>query len=141
MFNASDALEFRVTDKNLRRPDGPSVLVVEDHALIALDLEAILLDLGAAEVVVANSVDKALQLVATHVFDAALVDIRIDRGTSLDVAVALRDKGVPFAFASGYAIKEAFPAEFQTHLMIEKPYAERDVSAVWRALTSAGSTR
>jgi CheY-like chemotaxis protein len=141
MFNVSDALEFHMTDENRCRSQGPSVLVVEDHALIALDLEAMLLDLGAARVLIANTADHALKLVATQVFDAALVDIRINSSTSLAVAGALRDKGIPFAFSSGYAKIDSIPAEFQTRPLIEKPYAEHDVSTVWRALIGTSATR
>ena len=140
MFNASDALEFHVTGENLSGSQGLSVLVVEDHALIALDLEAMLLDFGAARVLVANSVDQALRLVATSGVDAAILDIRIDNGTSLKVAAALHDKGIPFAFASGYGKMDIIPDEFHTRLLIEKPYTESDVRTIWRALTSTSGT-
>ena len=134
MTDFSDALEFRVADIDLQPAAGLSILVVEDHVLIALDLETMLLDLGAGQVTIANSVDQALQLIAMTDFDAALLDVRVGGTTNIPIATALRDKGVPFAFATGYDTKNAIPEEFQDCSLIAKPYQEQDVGDVIRAL-------
>ncbi len=139
-MNIPDALELRVIDSKLPQPAGLSVLVVEEHALIALDLETMLLDLGAGQVTIANSVEHALHLVATQTFDAAFLDVWLGEKISIPVAVALRDKGVPFAIATGYDTAIDIPAEFRTGPHISKPYKVQDVSGVWKALVDAGGS-
>ncbi len=126
-----------MTDTKLPQPAGLSVLVVEDHALIALDLETILLDLGAGQVTIANTVDSALHLIATRKFDAAFLDVRLGEDSSIPVAVSLRDKGVPFVIATGYNAATELPAEFRTRPHIAKPYKEHDIADVWKILADA----
>jgi CheY-like chemotaxis protein len=125
---------LRVTDTILPQPAGLSVLIVEDHALIALDLETILLDLGAGPVTIANSVEQALHLVATRKFDAAFLDVRIGEDSSIPVAVSLRDKGVPFVIATGYDAATELPAEFRTRPHIAKPFKGHDIANAWKML-------
>jgi CheY-like chemotaxis protein len=123
-----------VTDPKFPQSAGLSVLVVEDHALIGLDLENILLELGAGEVAIANSVEQALHLVATRKFDAAFLDVRMGESSSIPVAISLRDKRVPFVIATGYDTTTELPAEFQTRPHIAKPFNENDVANVWNIL-------
>ena len=122
-----------------KRPQlaGLSVLVLEDHALIALDLESMLLDLGAGQVTNANTTERALHLVATRKFDAAFLDVQLGEHTSIPAAVALRDKGVPFAITIGYDTATDIPAEFQTGPHIAKPYTAQDIADVWKLLVGA----
>ena len=123
-----------MNDQKRPQPAGLSVLVVEDHALIALDLEAMLLDLGAGQVTIATTVNQALHLVATRTFDAAILDVRLGENTSFDVAVALRDKRIPYAIATGYDTATDIPAEFRTGPHIAKPYNAQDIADVWKIL-------
>ena len=64
------------------------VLIVEDEALIAMDLEAILQDAG-YRVLVANSVPAALEMVSHQETDVAILDINLGRSTTFDLADAL----------------------------------------------------
>jgi CheY-like chemotaxis protein len=123
-----------VTDTKLPQPAGMSVLVVEDHALIALDLEGILLDLGAGQVTIATTVDRALHLIATRKFDAAFLDVRLGEDSSIPVAASLRDNGVPFVTATGYDATTELPEEFRTRPHIAKPFKEHDIADVWKIL-------
>lgn len=119
-----------------------SLLVVEDHVLIALDLENMLLDLGATQVSVAYSVDQALQLIATTAFDGALLDVRLGGAASLPVAIALRDAGIPFAFATGYNAAGMIPEEFRTQPVIPKPFQQQtllQVLGMWGCLADGTS--
>ena len=107
-----------------------SLLVVEDHVLIALDLENMLLELGVTQVSVANTIEQALQLIATTSFDGALLDVRLGAAASLPVAIALRDAGVPFAFATGYNAAGMIPEEFRTLPLIAKPFQQHELIQV-----------
>lgn len=80
----------------------PRVLVVEDEALILLDVEQTLLEAGVETVLTAATVNDALQMIEGAPLDAAILDLHLGRdGWSYDVARRLQEKGVPFVFSSG----------------------------------------
>jgi CheY-like chemotaxis protein len=140
MTNVPTAQEFQGMVTNLRPAMGLSVLVVEDQALIALDLETMLLDLGAGHVTIATTVNQALQLVETQTFDIAFLDVRLGEYTSLPVAIAIRDKGIPFAITTGYDTAMDLSSEFQTGPHIAKPYNAQDIADVWIILVGVVHT-
>ena len=99
-----------------------SVLVVEDQMLIAMDLEAMLVEEGVSEVLVANSARQALNQVRTRKLDFAVLDINLGHETSIPVAEELHRRGVPFIFASGYGDTPLIPATLGPVTVISKPY-------------------
>lgn len=106
------------------------ILVVEDEALIALELEFLLDDLGHVTVGIAsNSVD-AIALGRSTAPDVALVDIHlIDGPTGVDVARALSAEArttVVFMTANAKRIPDDFAGAFG---VIAKPYSERVVAS------------
>jgi CheY-like chemotaxis protein len=80
------------------------VLVVEDDYVIALDLATALLELGVQVIGPVSTTDEALQLVRerSEELDAAILDINLGSHTVYPVADALRERAVPFVFATGY---------------------------------------
>ena len=90
-------------DMQAKRPlDGLCILVVEDEAAVALMLEDVLIERGAAVVGPAADAASALKLITAERVDCAIVDYGLVGGTSLPVIEALSARGVPFLFASGY---------------------------------------
>jgi CheY-like chemotaxis protein len=81
---------------------GLRVLLVEDDALIALDLEASLREFGCEVAFAAPSVEDALAALRAGRPDAALLDLRLRDRRATPVAAALAAAGVPFAVVSGY---------------------------------------
>ncbi|MGF1551555.1 MAG: response regulator [Paracoccaceae bacterium] len=81
------------------------ILIVEDEALLARDLEAGAEDRGHTVAGPASSVAAALPLV-TEGLDAAVLDINLREGRSFPVARACLALGVPFVFLTGYAAME-----------------------------------
>jgi CheY-like chemotaxis protein len=82
---------------------GRSVLVVEDEAMIALMLEDMLADMGCAVVGPADGLVQALALVAgPGSIDVALLDVNLAGKPVFEVADALRERGVPMVFSTGY---------------------------------------
>ncbi|WP_395646772.1 PAS domain S-box protein [Terricaulis sp.] len=113
---------------------GKRILVVEDEPLIGMVLVDYLEEAGCKVIGPAQSLEKAKQLVASEAFDAALVDGNLAGRAVDDVAVGLTQKGVPFAFVTGYG-REALPAAFQDGIIVEKPFTqEQVVSALERLL-------
>lgn len=77
------------------------VLLLEDEALILWDLEEEVLAAG-MQAITANSVDRALDLIARQVPDAAVLDVNLGAGTTCEpVADRLSELGVPFLLHSG----------------------------------------
>ncbi len=118
---------------------GQTLLVVEDQLIIALDLEMVLRQHGAADVHVFGTADEALQLITQAPPDAAVLDINLGSSTSFPVARELMRLGVPFIFASGYGKEADLPAEFQAIPLIGKPYSATAISHALATLTATAA--
>lgn len=78
------------------------VLIIEDEALVAMEIETMLVIAGHAAVGQADDLESALAALEAQTPDLALVDMQLARGCSgLDVAAALKARGVPVMFATG----------------------------------------
>ena len=82
--------------------DGPRILVIEDEPLIAQMIEEMLQEAGYRVSGVAHTMAKARQEFVNLNFDAVLFDLHIDGRYRPETADFLLDKGVPFAFVTGY---------------------------------------
>jgi DNA-binding response OmpR family regulator len=80
----------------------PLILVVEDEALIAMDLERTLRLNGHRVLGPAMTVAAALRLLDGEAPDVALLDVNLRGEMVTPVAEALRARGVPFVLASAY---------------------------------------
>lgn len=112
---------------------GRRVLVVEDESLVAMLLETILEDMGCEPVGPAATVEEGLQLAAAEQVDAALLDVNVAGRQVFPVAEALRERGVPFVFSTGYG-EGGLPDEWRGHPTLQKPFTE---AAVRDALVAA----
>ncbi|MBW8637107.1 response regulator [Hoeflea sp. WL0058] len=90
------------------------VLIVEDEALIAMDIEMMIEDLGHGVAATANSVAAALEAIDRHLPSLAVVDLNLGGESSEPVIASLGAKGVPIIVASGYS-------DFETPEGIEAP--------------------
>jgi CheY-like chemotaxis protein len=106
---------------------GKRILIVEDEAVIALGLEGEVGALG-GEIVRADSVDSALDIIASTELDGATVDLRLRDGQrNFLVADALAARQVPFVFATGMGHREA-PARHAAVPWLQKPFSPAAVS-------------
>ena len=103
------------------------VLIIEDDALLAMDLEIALRSFGAEIVARVGDLDEAHDRVAKGDFDVAVVDINLRGRDTFSVADVLRKKQIPFVFATGYG-KEMIPARFADVTLWEKPFSELKVA-------------
>ncbi|MCT8990578.1 response regulator [Chelativorans sp. SCAU2101] len=107
---------------------GIRVLVVEDEALVAMDLEMILEDLGCAVVGPVMRLDRAEALVKADVeADAAILDVNVGGLQVFPLAALLAERGVPIVFATGYD-SSGMPAEWNGRPTLQKPYTVEDVA-------------
>src|SRR6476660_2527194 len=91
-------------------PTQNRVLLVEDEAMIAMLLEAMLVDFGCTVAATAGQFDEALALARTAGFDFAIVDVNLRGVEAYPVARALRERDTPFAFVTGYGSAGTDPA-------------------------------
>ncbi|GJE12533.1 MULTISPECIES: response regulator [Methylobacterium] len=106
------------------------ILVVEDEALIALELECLLDDLGHVTVGVAGNAAEAIAMAKTTAPDVALVDIHlVDGPTGIEVARVLSaDRRTTVVFMTANA--KRIPPDFAGAIgVIAKPYSERVVAS------------
>jgi CheY-like chemotaxis protein len=113
---------------------GLKILVLEDEFLIAMDVEQLCRDHGAEDVEIMRSLDGRLAAGADVAFDAAIVDLMLGGVSTLDFAARLRDRNLPFVFASGYSDFEEISRAFPGVALIGKPYSGDElVTALARA--------
>jgi len=112
---------------------GRRVLVVEDDYLLAKRIVGEFAKLGVATIGPANTVERALELVehGDHL-DGAVLDIKLRDDMVFPVAEALRARGVPFVFATGYD-QQAIPDRYSDVAHQHKPI---DAARALRALFS-----
>lgn len=110
-----------MTDQTPKR-----VLIVEDEVLLAMYLEDLLTGLGHEVVGPATRIDAAIKLARESYIDFAILDINVAGTKSFPVADILRQRGIPFAFASGYGT-EGFPDGYRDEPALRKPYAQEDL--------------
>ncbi|MDG4883754.1 response regulator [Mesorhizobium sp. WSM4884] len=107
--------------------DGLRILVLEDEFLIAMDVEQLCRDQGAADVTIVRDLAETDLRDGLSSFDAAIVDLMLGGVSTLDFAGRLRGAGVPFIFASGYADPEEIGGSFPEIRLVTKPYSGDDL--------------
>ncbi|WP_066774664.1 HWE histidine kinase domain-containing protein [Croceicoccus mobilis] len=115
--------------------EGKHVLLVEDSALIALDAEDKLRELGAAEVSLAASNGAAARALDGGDIEFAMLDFNLGRENSTPTAEKLARMGIPFVFASGYGGDDTIPEQFADVPVILKPYAVQQIAQALAKLT------
>jgi DNA-binding response OmpR family regulator len=111
-------------------------LLVEDDALIAMELEERLGEMGYAVLGPAASVAAAEQLIAAEKPDAALLDANLDGHSSVPLGAQLAAMGVPVAFCTGYDHIKGLPPELASAIVLTKPLSDADLKAGLAKLTS-----
>lgn len=82
----------------------PRVILVEDESLVALMMEDLLSELGCEVVASFGVLKEAMDWLddAVGCLDGALLDVNLGGEMVFPLAAALREKQVPFVFATGY---------------------------------------
>jgi len=106
---------------------GRRILIVEDEFLIVMMLEDMLVELGCVVAATAASPAQAFEFIANVPFDAAILDVNLDGTDSFEIAGALRERRIPFLFATGYGGSRA-PPEFAGYQFIQKPYRMEELA-------------
>jgi CheY-like chemotaxis protein len=121
-----------VADRTARR-----ILIVEDEFLLALHLEDLLTDLGHQVIGVATRLAEALEFSRDAEIDFAVLDINLAGAQSFPVADVLRQRNIPFVFASGYG-SDGLVDGYLRETVLRKPYESQELA---QAVASAPLNR
>ncbi len=101
---------------------GLQVLIVEDEALVAIDLQFAFEDAGAEVLGPAMSLSDALAVAeqAAHI-DCALLDVDLAGHDVYPVAHVLQRRGIPFIFHTGHGSRRRHAEMFPGALTCLKP--------------------
>lgn len=102
------------------------ILLVEDEALIALDIETILEGAGYGRIITANTVAGALRKIGEQGFDAALLDLNLGSETTIAVADELVRRDIPFLLVTGRDAAQ-LPDELRHRPIVRKPYGTGEI--------------
>ncbi|MGV4791774.1 response regulator [Rhizobium sp. F40D2] len=113
---------------------GYRVLVVEDEFMLAEDLSQELTDAGAIVIGPAQSLTRAVELLAaSDVLDAAVLDVNLHGEPVYPVADTLLKRHIPFVFTTGYD-PSVLPVRFKSVACCAKPV---DITKLLEAVQSA----
>lgn len=114
------------------------VLVVENDEMTGTLLQLQLGQQGAQVIGPAPSVQSALDLLAAHDPQVALLDYRLANDETCEPVVqALADRGIPYVLATGMDIAR-LPDSFRLAVLLRKPYLAAELAkALEKALEQA----
>ncbi len=105
------------------------LLLVEDEALIAMMAEDLIEALGHSVAITAATLGAALSACGNGDFDAALLDVNLNGDSSMALATALKARGCPFAFTTGYGAG-GIDAAHADMPVLTKPYSLAELEGV-----------
>ncbi|HEY9568772.1 MAG TPA: response regulator [Thalassobaculum sp.] len=114
--------------------EGPSVLVVEDEALVAFMIEDLLGELGCRVSHLATRLQEGLSMAHHAEVDFALLDVNLAGEKSFPIADVLTGRGIPFAFVTGYG-RRGVESRYATVPVVQKPFQRTEIDQVlsrWR---------
>lgn len=116
--------------------DGLRVLVVEDEMMVSMLIEDMLQELGCEVVGPASRLDEALALAKEADLDCAVLDVNLGGQPIFPLADLLRERGRPFAFATGYGDAGLRDVD-RGSPVLQKPFREGDLARVLGELRAA----
>src|SRR5947208_10923865 len=114
---------------------GLRVLVVEDEMMVSMLIEDMLTDMGCTVVGPAARLDEAIDMVKASELDCAVLDVNLGGQPIFPLADLLRERGKPFAFATGYG-DAGLREEDRGAPVLQKPFREGDLARVLGELHS-----
>ncbi len=107
------------------------ILVVEDEAMIAMLVEDMVADLGGEVIATAARLEDALAFASEREFEFAVLDLNLAGTLTYPVADVLRQRGIPFVFATGYGTS-SLASGYENEVTLPKPFASTDLERVIR---------
>jgi two-component SAPR family response regulator len=112
-----------------------AILVAEDDALLAADLEETVRRCGHTCLGPAGSLAEVLQFIEANRIDAAILDVRLRHGEKVyPVADLLAGRGIPFAFVTAYGSAHVDPRYAHCRIL-PKPVLREELELLVQELT------
>lgn len=111
---------------------GRRVLILEDEALISLELEQAVKSLGCDVVGPAATAGAALELIRRSAPDLAILDVNLSGHTSDRVVRALRALEIPFIYCTGYTKPADARTARWTEEIVNKPFDPEALASAFR---------
>ena len=109
----------------------PSVMIVEDEMLVALDLQESIRSLGYAVVGPYGRLSEAIEGAETQVIDFAILDLNLNGEMTYDLAESLEKRGIPIVFTTGYE-SDAINTRIGNCRVLNKPVVKDALASVLR---------
>jgi len=113
-----------VTDQRERSTS--RILIVEDEMMVSMLMEDLLEELGYSTVGPATALEQAVAMAREAEIDAAILDVNLNGQNTYAVAEILRERRIPFAFATGYG-GNAIAENFRNAPVLSKPFQLDDL--------------
>jgi chemotaxis family two-component system sensor kinase Cph1 len=110
------------------------ILIVEDEAVVALQVKHDLEAAGHKVVALATNLTQGVQLADSSEIDVAFLDVRLGDDLSVPVAENLLRRGIPFAFGTGFEDDSILPSHLRAIPRLVKPYETDGVSRLLASL-------
>jgi CheY-like chemotaxis protein len=115
-----------MADKNSIVLSGRRFMIAEDEIVIAMLLEDVIEQLGGQVGSIATSCDKALAAFDSGTFDAIILDVHLEGGTSEAIIAVAVEKGIPVLVSTG-SDPQTLPPAFQKLPILKKPWHSHEV--------------
>jgi DNA-binding response OmpR family regulator len=117
-----------------------TILIVEDDFLIAMNLADVFSAAGWVVIGPALNIPEALEMVASHTPNVALLDVNLKGEVVTPVAEALRERHIPFVLSSAYDRPDRVAAPLNGARSVEKPVNPQRVLAVLDEVVRGGGS-
>lgn len=116
----------------------PRIMLVEDEALIAVELADLLGFFGCQVDAVFGVLDDAMKWLEAREepLDGAVLDINLGGEMVFPLADRLRERGVPFVFATGYGSMDEL-VRYKDAVVLAKPIVDDDLESAVRRFQHA----
>ncbi|MCC6777163.1 MAG: response regulator [Hyphomicrobiales bacterium] len=109
------------------------VLIVEDEGMVAMLLEDMLADLGHEVVATVGRLELAAKAISEAKFDFAVLDVNLDGARTYPLAAMLKERDIPFVFATGYGMAGLDP-EWASVPVLQKPFQLEQLERIIRRI-------
>jgi DNA-binding response OmpR family regulator len=114
-------MEYSAPPGNVRPLRGARVLIVEDDALLRMELEYILQEAGAEIAGSCRTIKEGLAAAANGRVAAAILDVRIGSETIDPIVRQLASRSTPFMFYTGQMENDTHLGQWPGCLVLPKP--------------------
>ncbi len=128
-------------DTNVEPLRGTKILVIEDEAILALDLALTIAEVGASVEGPIHRLEHAMSLPDLQSLDAAVLDVDINGSEVFPFADRLQSEGIPVLFHTGRTDLTYLRMNYPRSEIVRKPSPTREILQLLARVVHGGSVR